>query len=88
MQIITSTITSVLVLSLTSTLNGSFTTISTNLTSSTSTLISTQTNQLSYSALGIFLSLFCFITVFGNGLVIYAIVQERYLKSGNSISYS
>ena len=88
MQIITSTITSVLVLSLTSRLNGSFTTISTNLTSSTSTLISTQTNQLSYSALGIFLSLFCFITVFGNGLVIYAIVQERYLKSGNSISYS
>jgi hypothetical protein len=38
--------------------------------------------QLSNSALGIFLSLFCFITVFGNGLVIYAIVQERYLKSG------
>lgn len=41
-----------------------------------------QTIQLSHTALGIFLSLFCFITVFGNGLVIYAIVQERYLKSG------
>jgi hypothetical protein len=38
--------------------------------------------QLSHLALGIFLSFFCFITVFGNGLVIYAIVQERYLKSG------
>lgn len=81
MQVATSTLTSELILSLTSTittiqstLNDSFTTISTNLTS-------THTNQLSYSALGIFLSLFCFITVFGNGLVIYAIVQERYLKS-------
>ena len=38
--------------------------------------------HINHSALGIFLSLFCFITVFGNGLVIYAIVQERYLKSG------
>ncbi|CAF0975118.1 unnamed protein product [Adineta ricciae] len=37
--------------------------------------------QLNSLPLGIFLSLFCFITVFGNGLVIYAIVQERYLKS-------
>lgn len=41
-----------------------------------------QNIQLSNSALGIFLALFCFITVFGNGLVIYAVVQERYLKSG------
>jgi hypothetical protein len=41
--------------------------------------------QLSNTALGIFLSFFCFITVFGNGLVIYAIVQERYLKSGKNI---
>jgi len=41
--------------------------------------------QLSHTALGIFLSFFCFITVFGNGLVIYAIVQERYLKSGRTI---
>jgi hypothetical protein len=30
----------------------------------------------------IFLSFFCIITVFGNGLVIYAVIQERYLKSG------
>ncbi len=44
-----------------------------------------QNIQLSHSILGIFLSLFCFITVFGNGLVIYAIVQERYLKSGKII---
>jgi hypothetical protein len=43
--------------------------------------------QLSHSALGIFLSIFCFITVFGNGLVIYAIVQERYLKSGTDLFY-
>lgn len=47
-----------------------------------SALGSTQPIHLSHSALGIFLSLFCFITVFGNGLVIYAIIQERYLKSG------
>jgi len=44
-----------------------------------------QNIQLSHPALGIFLSFFCFITVFGNGLVIYAIVQERYLKSGRDI---
>lgn len=83
MQVITSTLASELIHSLTSSTvtlitNQSLTTISTNLTSS----ISTHTNQVSYSALGIFLVLFCFITVFGNGLVIYAIVQERYLKSG------
>ena len=30
----------------------------------------------------VFLSCFCFVTVFGNGLVIYAVIQERYLKSG------
>ena len=29
-----------------------------------------------------FLSCFCFVTVFGNGLVLYAVLQERYLKSG------
>ncbi|CAF1057133.1 unnamed protein product [Adineta steineri] len=42
---------------------------------------SQKNTQLTNLPLGIFLSLFCFITVFGNGLVIYAIVQERYLKS-------
>ncbi|CAF1093903.1 unnamed protein product [Rotaria sordida] len=31
--------------------------------------------------LAIFLCLFCIITIFGNGLVIYAVIQERYLKS-------
>jgi len=41
-----------------------------------------QNIQLHYPVLGIFLSFFCFITVIGNGLVIYAIIQERYLKSG------
>ena len=41
-----------------------------------------QNIQLKHLALGVFLSFFCFITVFGNGLVIYAVVQERYLKSG------
>ncbi|CAF2703735.1 unnamed protein product [Rotaria sp. Silwood2] len=40
-----------------------------------------QNIDLSHLALGIFLTFFCFITVFGNGLVIYAVVQERYLKS-------
>ena len=30
----------------------------------------------------IILSLFCIITIFGNVLVIYAVIQERYLKSG------
>ncbi|CAF1585768.1 unnamed protein product [Rotaria sp. Silwood1] len=40
-----------------------------------------QNIELSHLALGIFLTFFCFITVFGNGLVIYAVVQERYLKS-------
>ncbi|CAF2621179.1 unnamed protein product [Rotaria sp. Silwood2] len=29
----------------------------------------------------IFLCCFCIITVFGNALVIYAVIQERYLKS-------
>ena len=47
-----------------------------------SSLETKQFIQLSHLALGIFLTFFCFITVFGNGLVIYAIVQERYLKSG------
>lgn len=41
-----------------------------------------QAIHFSQSALCIFLSFFCFITVFGNALVIYAIIQERYLKSG------
>jgi hypothetical protein len=41
-----------------------------------------QNIQLSSVALGLFLSLFCIITIFGNCLVIFAIVQERYLKSG------
>ncbi len=88
MQVATSLTTHDLFLSLTST------TINTILQSNSTTnrfnyilknisSIETKHNiQLSYSALGIFLSLFCFITVFGNGLVIYAIVQERYLKSG------
>jgi len=54
-----------------------------NYTFNNISLIETEQNiQLSNLALGIFLSFFCFITVFGNGLVIYAIVQERYLKSG------
>ena len=50
-----------------------------------SSIATKQNIQLSHTALGIFLSFFCFITVFGNGLVIYAIVQERYLKSGRTI---
>jgi len=33
----------------------------------------------------IFLSGFCIITIFGNALVIYAVIQERYLKSGIKI---
>jgi hypothetical protein len=33
--------------------------------------------------LSLFLSCFCIVTVFGNALVIYAVIQERYLKSGN-----
>ena len=48
---------------------------------------SSESIQPSHSALGLFLGFFCFITVFGNGLVIYAIVQERYLKSGMSQSF-
>lgn len=32
--------------------------------------------------LSFILSCFCIITVFGNALVIYAVLQERYLKSG------
>lgn len=32
--------------------------------------------------LTILLSGFCIITVFGNALVIYAVIKERYLKSG------
>lgn len=55
-------------------------------TKNLSTIDTKQTVQLTYSFLGIFLSLFCFITVVGNGLVIYAIVQERYLKSGRKSS--
>jgi nucleoside recognition membrane protein YjiH len=38
--------------------------------------------DLTSSITCIFLSFFCLITVFGNGLVIYAVIQERYLKSG------
>ncbi|CAF0811279.1 unnamed protein product, partial [Didymodactylos carnosus] len=38
-------------------------------------------NLKNHPVIGVFLALFCFITVFGNGLVIYAISQERYLKS-------
>ncbi|UJR31494.1 hypothetical protein I4U23_018983 [Adineta vaga] len=53
-----------------------------NSTNENTSLHTTKENaQLTNLTLGIFLSLFCFITVFGNGLVIYAIVQERYLKS-------
>lgn len=36
--------------------------------------------------LSLILSCFCVITVFGNALVIYAVIQERYLKSGNFIA--
>ncbi len=43
---------------------------------------SKQTINLTSLLLSIFLSCFCIITVFGNGLVIYAVIQERYLKSG------
>jgi hypothetical protein len=38
--------------------------------------------NLSILSIVIFLSCFCIITVFGNALVIYAVIQERYLKSG------
>ncbi|CAF0974475.1 unnamed protein product, partial [Didymodactylos carnosus] len=48
-----------------------------NYTNSSSIIL----NLTNHPAVGVFLSLFCFITVFGNGLVIYAISQERYLKS-------
>jgi hypothetical protein len=41
-----------------------------------------QTINLTIFILSIFLSCFCLITVFGNALVIYAVIQERYLKSG------
>jgi hypothetical protein len=41
-----------------------------------------QTHNLSTFILAIFLSCFCIITVFGNALVIYAVIKERYLKSG------
>ncbi|CAF1413896.1 unnamed protein product [Rotaria sp. Silwood1] len=40
-----------------------------------------QNIDLKNSILVIFLSFFCIITVFGNALVIYAVIQERYLKS-------
>ena len=88
MQVATSLTTRELFRSLTSTtitttlqlnsFNSRFNQTSTNLSS----IETKQHIQLNYPALGIFLSFFCFITVFGNGLVIYAIVQERYLKSG------
>jgi hypothetical protein len=88
MQVATSLTTHNLFLSLTNTtittiLQSNHTTNRLNQTSNNHSSIETKQDiQLSYSALGIFLSFFCFITVFGNGLVIYAIVQERYLKSG------
>ena len=40
------------------------------------------TVHLSILILSLFLSCFCVITVLGNALVIYAVIQERYLKSG------
>ena len=43
-----------------------------------------QTISLTIYTLSILLICFCLITVFGNALVIYAVVQERYLKSGIS----
>jgi hypothetical protein len=41
-----------------------------------------QTIDLTHLILSFILSLFCIITVCGNILVIYAVIQERYLKSG------
>ena len=41
-----------------------------------------QSAQLWILLLSFFLSCFCIITVLGNALVIYAVIQERYLKSG------
>lgn len=38
--------------------------------------------DITSSILIIILCIFCVITVCGNGLVIYAVIQERYLKSG------
>jgi hypothetical protein len=46
-----------------------------------------QNVNLTHFIISIFLSFFCVITVFGNALVIYAVVQERYLKSGMEIDY-
>lgn len=43
-----------------------------------------QSAQLWILILSCFLSCFCIITVLGNVLVIYAVIQERYLKSGMS----
>ncbi len=87
MQVATSLTTHDLFLSLTSTIINTIiqsnNTNHSNHTFNNNSSIETKQNiQLNHLALGIFLSFFCFITVFGNGLVIYAIVQERYLKSG------
>ncbi len=46
-----------------------------------------QTINLPIYILSVFLICFCLITVFGNALVIYAVIQERYLKSGISQVY-
>ncbi|CAF3357335.1 unnamed protein product [Rotaria socialis] len=40
-----------------------------------------QSIDLTNSILALILSCFCMITIFGNALVIYAVIQERYLKS-------
>lgn len=87
MQVANNLTTQNLFLSLTSTtfktiIQSNNNTRSNNTISNISSIETKQPIQLTHTALGIFLSLFCFITVFGNGLVIYAIVQERYLKSG------
>lgn len=44
------------------------------------------TVSLTLIILSLFLSCFCIITVLGNALVIYAVLQERYLKSGRKKS--
>ena len=49
--------------------------------SSNGTKQNSDSNNLTIS---IFLSCFCIITIFGNGLVIFAVIKERYLKTGMS----
>lgn len=52
-------------------------------TSSNISLNKTKQNiDFTNTILVIFLCFFCIITIFGNALVIYAVIQERYLKSG------